>query len=154
MDEYAFEADITEVVPIGLVPEGLRIDAHFQGTVVEGPLAGDTVTGIDHLQLRRDGVGVMDVRMVARSATGRTVSWYAGGYLTPEGEMPPLEVVGDPGFVWPDLEIPMHGWATMRSPAPDLQPVNSTVYGFTGTNNVARGQLRVRGQSLARIPVR
>jgi hypothetical protein len=153
MDGYAFEAGITEVVPIGLVPEGLRIDGHFQGTVTEGPLAGDTVTGIDYLLLRPDGVALMDVRMVARSAAGRTVSWYAGGYLTPEGELPPLEVVGDPAFVWPDLEIPMHGWATMRSAAPDLRAVNSTVYGFTGTNNVARGQLRVRGRSLARVPV-
>ena len=70
-----------------------------------------------------------------------------------EGELPPLEVVGDPGFVWPDLEIPMHGWATMRNASPDLRAVNSAVYGFTGTNNVARGQLRVRGQSLARVLV-
>ena len=62
-------------------------------------------------------------------------------------------MVGDPGFEWQDLEIPMHGWATMRSAAPDLQPVNSMVYGFTGTNNVGRGQIRVRGQSLARILV-
>ena len=131
----------------------MRIDAHFQGTVTEGPLADDTVTGIDHLLLRQDGVGVLDVRMVARSAAGRTVSWYAGGFLTPEGEVPPLEVVGDPGFVWPDLEIPMHGWATMRSASLDLRAVNSAVYGFTGTNNVARGQIRVRGQSLARVLV-
>jgi hypothetical protein len=153
MDGYAFEAAITEVVPFGLVPEGLRIDGHFQGRVTEGPLAGDTVTGIDHLLLRRDGVGVMDIRMVARSAAGRAVSWYAGGYLTLQGEVPPLEVLGDPGFVWPDRESPMHGWATMRSAAPELRAVNSTVYGFTGTNNVARGQLRVRGQSLARVLV-
>ena len=153
MDEYAFETEVTEVVPIGLVPEGLRIDAHYQGSVTEGPLAGDTVTGIDHLLLRRDGIAVIDVRQVARSAAGRTVSWYAGGYITPEGEMPPLEVIGDPGFVWPDLEMPLHGWATMRTAAPDLQALNSTVYGFTGTVNVARGQLRVRGQSLARILV-
>ncbi|SDY97866.1 hypothetical protein SAMN05660209_04249 [Geodermatophilus africanus] len=111
------------------------------------------MTGIDHLVQRQDGVGVVDVRMVARSAAGRTVSWYAGGHLTPEGGMPPLEVVGDPGFVWPALEIPMHGWATMRSAAPDLRAVNSTVYGFTGTNDVTRGQTRVRGQSLARVLV-
>jgi hypothetical protein len=41
----------------------------------------------------------------------------------------------------------------VRTAAPDLQALNSTVHGCTGTVDVARGQLRVRAQSLARVPV-
>ena len=35
MDAYAYEATLTRVVPIGLVPEGLRLDAHYTGTITE-----------------------------------------------------------------------------------------------------------------------
>jgi hypothetical protein len=34
---YRFEADLTEVVPVVIVPEGIRLDAYFSGQVVEGP---------------------------------------------------------------------------------------------------------------------
>ena len=61
MDGYAFEAEMTRVVPIGLVPEGLRLNAYYQGRITEGPLTGDTVDGVDYFLLRRDGVGVLDV---------------------------------------------------------------------------------------------
>ncbi len=153
MDGYAFEAVLTGVDPIGLVPEGLRLDAHYEGSATEGPLAGDKVRGTDHLLLRRDGVGVVDVRQVVLSSGGRAVSVYARGYVTPQGAMPPLEVLADPAFAWPDLAIPMHGSVTMRTGAPELQAVNSTVYGFTGTVNVGTGQIRVRAQSLAQVLV-
>ena len=42
---YRFEARFTALDPIGVVPDGLRLDAHFEGRVVEGRLAGATVTG-------------------------------------------------------------------------------------------------------------
>jgi len=82
MDGYAFDASITRVIPIGLVPEGLRLDAHYQGTMTEGPMTGDAVEGVDHFLLRRDGVGVVDVRQVFSAATGRTVATEVHGYLT------------------------------------------------------------------------
>jgi hypothetical protein len=153
VDGYAFEATITRVVPIGLVPEGLRLDAYYQGRMTEGPLTGDTVDGVDYLLLRRDGVGVIDVRQVFSGEGGRTVTTRVHGYLTPSGPMPPLEAMADPGFAWPDAEIPMHGAVDLRTAAPELQELNATVYGFTGTVNVARGELRIRAQSLARVPV-
>lgn len=153
VDGYAFEATMTRVVPIGLVPEGLRLDAHFQGTITEGPLTGDTVDGVDYLLLRRDGIGVMDVRQVFSGEGGRTVSTRVHGYLTPPGPMPPLEAIADPAFTWPDAEIPMHGAVDLRTAAPELQALNATVFGLTGTVNVARGELRVRARSLARVPV-
>jgi hypothetical protein len=153
MDGYAFEATMTRVVPIGLVPEGLRLNAYYQGKITDGPLTGDTVDGVDYLLLRRDGVGVIDVRQEFSGEGGRTVATEVHGYLTPQGPLPPLEEVADPAFAWPDAEMPMHGSVMLRTAAPELQALNSTVYGFTGTVNVARGELRVRAQSLARVPV-
>ena len=153
MDGYAFEATMTRVVPIGLVPEGLRLNAHYQGKITDGPLTGDTVDGVDYLLLRPDGVGVIDVRQVFSGAGGRTVTSRAHGYLTPLGPLPPLEELADPAFAWPDAEMPMHGAVDLRTAAPELQVVNATVFGFTGTVNAGRRELRVRAQSLARVLV-
>ncbi len=153
MDTYAFEATMTRVVPIGLVPEGLRLNAYYQGKITDGPLTGDTVDGVDYLLLRRDGVGVIDVRQVFSGEGGRTVATEVHGYIAAPVPMPPLEEVADPAFVWPDVDLPMHGAVDLRTAAPDLQAINATVFGFTGTVNVARGELRVRAQSLARVPV-
>ena len=153
METYAYEATMTRMVPIGLVPEGLRLDAHYTGTITEGPLAGDAVEGVDYLLLRPDGVGVIDVRQMFSGAGGRTVTSRVHGYITPLGPLPPLEELADPAFVWPDAEMPMHGAFDLRTAAPELQALNSTVYGFTGTVNAGRGELRVRAQSLARVLV-
>ena len=40
MDSFAFEAAMTRLVPIGLVPDGLRLDAHYQGKTTEGRCPG------------------------------------------------------------------------------------------------------------------
>jgi hypothetical protein len=153
MDGYAFEAEMTQVVPIGLVPEGLRIDADYAGTITEGPLSGAAIEGVDHFLVRPDGVGVIDARQVFSSEDGRTVASAVRGYVMPPAGMPTLEEVADPAFVWPDVDLPMHGAVDLRTAAPDLRTLNATVFGFTGTLNVARGELRVRAQSLARMPV-
>ena len=47
----------------------------------------------------------------------------------------------------------MHGVFDLRTAVPGLQALNATVYGFTGTVNAGRGELRVRAQSLARVLV-
>jgi hypothetical protein len=41
------EATFTDIAVIGMVAEGLRIDAHYNGNVVVGPLAGGIVRGVD-----------------------------------------------------------------------------------------------------------
>ena len=153
MDGYAFEATMTRVVPIGLVPEGLRLNAYYQGRITEGPLTGDTVDGVDYFLLRRDGVGVVDVRQVFSGEGGRTVAAEVHGYVAAPSPMPPLEEVADPAFVWPDVDLPMHGAVDLRTAVPEMRALNATVFGFTGTLNVARGELRVRAQTLARVPV-
>jgi hypothetical protein len=37
---YDYEGSFTSMTPIGLVPEGLRIDVGYQATVTEGPATG------------------------------------------------------------------------------------------------------------------
>src|SRR3712207_5897484 len=92
---HAFEATMTRVVPIGLVPEELRLNAHYQGQINEGPLTGDTVDGVDYFLLRRDGVGVVDVRQVFSGEGGRTVATEVHGYVAAPSPVPPLEAVHD-----------------------------------------------------------
>lgn len=149
MDGYAFEAQFTKVVPIGLVPTGARIDFLSTGTVTEGPLAGSTVEGVDYLLMRRDGSSVIDVRQTILRADGAAVAVTAGGYVVPGVEMPPLEEMFSPGFTWPDLDLPLHGWTRVESMIPELAAANHTVYAFTGTANGGTGRLLVRATSIA-----
>lgn len=149
MDGYAFEAEFTGLVPVGLVPTGARIDVAFTGTVTEGPLAGSRVEGIDYLLMRRDGTSVIDVREVFLRPDGAAAAVTAGGYVVPPVEMPPLEAILAPGFAWPDLDLPLHGWARVESMIPEVASANHTVYAFTGTANVGTGRLSIRATSIA-----
>ena len=96
---------------------------------------------------------MVDVRQVLSGESGRTVAVRMHGYLTSPAPMPPLEEIADPAFTWPDIDLQTHGAAELRTAVPELQAVNSTVFGFTGTANVARAELRIRAQSLARVLV-
>jgi len=133
---------------IGLVPEGLRLDGHTSGEITEGLLVGSTTTATDYLLYRHDGVGVVDVRCVAVHPEGATVAMTLKGYL---GEPMPgmLEMMLDPEFEMPEIDIPMHGAAWMQTMAPQYAFLNHTVFGFTGAMNMAEGVVRVTLRSLA-----
>ncbi len=51
---YRFDAQITDIVSIGVVPDDLRLDVHFEGRVTEGRLVGARVRGIDDSRDRPD----------------------------------------------------------------------------------------------------
>ena len=157
---YRFEAQFTALVPIGAVPDGVRLDAHFEGSVVEGELAGWTVRGVDYLRFRSDGVGVLDAREVLlRDA--ESVEVRAGGYLIPPAgfALPAPEVLLAPDFVWPELELPFYGFATFATAAQPRQQLNRTVGTFNGIANPGAGTLVVEAHPLipkavtARVPV-
>lgn len=131
------------------MPEGLRIDLGFAGTVVEGDAAGGTIEGVDYLVIRHDGVAVVDARELIVAADGRAVSVHAEGYVVPPFEMPPLEALLEPSFAWPDLDLLVHGSARLQSAAAELSAVNRLVYAFTGSVNMATGTLFVRASSIA-----
>jgi hypothetical protein len=114
-----FEGLFTEYVPVGLVPEGLRIDVHFEAQVTAGLLAGARVRGIDYYLQRTDGVGIIDVYATIEAGDGCTVSVHGQGYVVPPDnlELPPLEVQFSPDYTQPDLPFPIHGFALFRTGA-------------------------------------
>lgn len=146
---YRFEADLAEVVPVGLVPEGIRLDVYFAGQVVEGPLSGASLRGLDYLLLRSDGVGVVDAYEVISTDSGQHVSAHAQGYVTPPPEMqlPPPEVILSPEFQWPDVPLPLHGFVLYRTGAEELAWMNRTALAFEGTVNVGTGKLIIEARA-------
>ncbi len=149
MDRYAFTAQLTSMTPVGIVPEGLRMDVGFTGRLTDGDLAGATVTGVDYLLLRSDGIGVIDAREVATSEDGRTLALHAQGYIVPPFPVPELTTIAGPDFAWPDADIPLHGSAQIETADLRLAAANHTVYAFTGTVNLATGQLQIAAESIA-----
>jgi ketosteroid isomerase-like protein len=143
MDGYSFHAQLSRISPVGLFPDGLRIDVSFAGTVTAGPLAGSPIEGIDYLTIRPDGVGVIDARELVTGPDGVAASIHAEGYIVPPFQVPELPVLASPDFTWPDAELPLHGAARLRSALPALAAANRTVYTFTGSVNMARGSLAV-----------
>ena len=148
---YRFEAALTETVPVGLIPEGVRLDPHFDGEATAGTLAGARVRGIDYLLLRGDGVGVIDANLTLEADGGRVVSAHAQGYIVPpEGvELPPPDVLLSPDFMWPDVRLPIHGFALYQTGASELMHLNHTAASFQGYVNVGRGELVVEARELS-----
>jgi len=146
---YRFEARFTALVPIGPVPDGLRLDAHFEGRVVEGELTGATVSGIDYVRFRSDGVGVLDVREVL-VRDGQCVEVQAGGYMIPPAAfaLPSPEVMLSPEFAWPDVELPVHGFVTFRTATQEWEQLNRTVGTFNGIANPGVGTLVIEAETL------
>jgi len=76
--EYIFSytatlANLPEV--IGPLPEGIRVNYYHTGGHVEGPTVSGTVlpVGGDWLTLRKDGVGILDVRATMETNDGALV---------------------------------------------------------------------------------
>jgi hypothetical protein len=151
---YRFEAKFTDLVPIGLVPEGIRLDAPFAGPIVEGPFKGGTVSGTTYGLLRADGVEVIDVRGFFATPAGQRVAVQVYGYVVPPAgaRFPPLEEMLRPDFTWPDVEQPMHGFALYRTGAADLAWLNRTALAIDGTANAGAGTLTIAAYAFVPVP--
>jgi len=149
MDSYAFRAQLTRISPVGITPDGLRLDVGFAGTISDGPLAGCTIEGIDYLLIRPDGIAVVDARELISGDHRPASSVHAVGYIVAPFPMPELPVLADPSFTWPDVDLPMHGSSRVQTGDPALEAANHTVYGWTGTVNVAQATLEIQARSLA-----
>ena len=146
---YTSEAALVGVDFIGLVPGGLRLNSKFTGTVTDGLFAGSTTEGVDHVLIRPDFVMEMNAREIIAIPDGPPVAVTIMGFWVPTTEMPPLEAMLDPDFAFADVEIPGHGAAWFETMAPQYAFLNHTVFSFTGTINIARGEVRVTYRSLA-----
>lgn len=150
---YSFEAQFTGSLPVGMTPRGVRLDFPYAGEVVAGALEGATVQGTDYLLLRPDGVGVIDARGLVTALDGHAVSYRATGYvLMPAGVELPLDMLLDPGFVWPDMDLILHGFELYETGAADLAWLNRTALAFLGTANPGTGALIATFYAIAPIP--
>ena len=141
------EAQIADQDMVGLVPGGWRGDGDARGAITDGMLPSASTIGIDYLVLRPDGVGIIDARWFVADADGLTAAITLKGFIGEPSE--PFGAMLDPAFEVPDVDIPLHGAAWLRTMAPQDAFVNHTVFGFTATINMDTGLLRLTGHSLA-----
>lgn len=146
---YTGEGTVVGYDFVGLVPGGLRLNSKFAGTVTDGLFAGSTSEGIDYVLIRPDFVMEMNAREIITIPDGPPVAVTIKGFWVPTMEMPPLEAMLDPDFEFADVEIPGHGAAWFETMAPQYAFLNHTVFSFTGTINIARGEIRLTYRSLA-----
>jgi hypothetical protein len=145
---YRFEAQLSDMYPVGIFPEGIRFHNEFDGRIVDGPFAGGRIFGLDQFLLRSDGVGEIDAPEIVEAGE-RRLSLHVRGYVVPPEAMvmPPLEVVASPGFAFPDVEFRVTGSALIRTAAPGCERLNRTVAVIEGKANLATGSLRVEARA-------
>jgi hypothetical protein len=141
---YRFDGHFTDIVPIGPVPDGFRLNGHFAGSVTEGELAGAQVTGVDYFRVRADGVGVVRGHELV-VAGDRVVAVELTGLLIPpeDVEAPTPADISRPGFAWPTEPYTIHVTASFETAAPDLAHLNTTIVAHRGTVNFTTGQLHI-----------
>jgi len=142
---YRLDAMFTDIVPVGPVADGLRMNGHFAGTLTaDGPVHGGRLTGVDYFRLRSDGVGVIDAYEVI-TVGGSTVEARVQGYLLPPdgAPQPTMQEITSPGFQWPDVDHRIEALATFATAAPDLAELNATAVVHSGTVNFATGVITV-----------
>jgi hypothetical protein len=150
---FRFEAEL-DVLPIGITPEGLRMANSYEGLVTAGDFDGARVWGTDHLLLRRDGVCVIDAQTMLSQSDNRHVYEHVYGYcLPPRGlEIPPLEMLLEPDFEWPDVDFPIVAFSTFRAAAPELAYLNSATARIDGWANFATGGLAIETRLVEHDP--
>ena len=147
---YRFEGRFTDVKPIGIVPDGVRMDSYFAGTITEGELAGAQLTGVDYFRIRSDGVGIVDGRELL-VVNGEHVSVTLSGYVLPPAGLPApsAQQLTDPDFAWPDVPMAIEVFATFETGAPALAHLNRTIVAHTGWVNMASRGLYVEARRLS-----
>jgi hypothetical protein len=148
---FQFQAQLN-VLPIGIVPEGLRMANSYEGIVTDGEIpTGARVWGNDHLLLRSDGVCVIDAQTTISQVDGVHIYEEVHGYcLPPEGmQVPPLEVLLEPGFEWPDVDFPIVGFSTFRAAAPQYAYLNGVTARIDGWANFKTGGLAIETRAVS-----
>ncbi|MCW2666301.1 MAG: hypothetical protein JWN57_1263 [Frankiales bacterium] len=151
MDGYVLDARLTTLTAIGLVPEGARIDASFVGAITEGPLTGGIVEGVNYLLMRHDGSCNIDAREIITTPSGTGIAVSATGFVVPPPGLLSPEAVMDADFVWPDVDLALHGASRLATADPELRAANATMYAFSGVANVGAGRLCLRSQAITSL---
>jgi hypothetical protein len=71
----SYTATLTEPEVIGPLPEGLRVNFYVTGGEVVGPKVSGKIrpVGADWLTIRRDGIGILDVRGTMETTDGALI---------------------------------------------------------------------------------
>jgi len=143
---FRMEGRMTELVTVGLFAEGLRMYNSFDGRIVAGELDGATVRGIDMFTIRPDGIGVVDGRELVTVGDRHLTADLTGYSHPPAGmAMPPLEVLLDPGFCWPDVDFTLEVAAVYRTAAPEFAEIGRIPVAHLGRVNMATRELVIEG---------
>jgi hypothetical protein len=70
-------------------------------------------------------------------------------YLIPPAglALPSPEVMLTPEFTWPEVDLPVHGFAMFRTAAQEWQELNRTVGTFNGSANPGAGTLVIEAKA-------
>lgn len=148
---YRFEGQLGAMNPIGLFDQGIRFHNQFEGAVVDGPLAGGRIYGLDEFLLRPDGIGEIHAPEVIEHGDHRVALDVRGYVVPPEGlVVPALEAFLDPSFELPDVPFRVTGSAFAATTSPELQHLNSTTIVIEGEVNLATGRLDVEARAIDR----
>lgn len=147
---YRFDGHFSEIVPIGPVADGFRLDGHFGGTITAGELTGARLTGVDYFRIDHSGIGIVRGHEIVTDGD-RTVAVELHGILRPPtGIVAPLPAdIARPGFTWPTEPYTIHVSARFETAAADLAHLNQTVVAHTGTVDFTAGQLHVEAYVIA-----
>ena len=146
---YAIDGHFHDIVVIGLVNEGFRMNGHFGGSVTAGELTGAAMTGVDYFLLRHDGVGVVRAHEVITHEDRVIAVELHGLLLPPQGIAVPRPTdIAKPGFAWPAAPYSIHVSACFETAAPALAYLNRTVVAHSGTVNFATGKLAIEARQI------
>lgn len=146
---YRFEGKFSELIPIGPVVDGLRMQNHFGGKITYGELTGATVSGVDYFRVRADGVGVVDAHELVVADGSRIGVRVTGYVLPPEGApAPSAEEMAAPGFAWPDVPLTIECFATFHTADPRLAHLNRLTVVHSGYANMAANELYVEAHKV------
>ena len=121
----SFEAIASRKVPPPA--EGARVDIYFEGPVAGAKLSG-SVKGIDYLNLRADGRFELDIYAEITTEDGKKIALAADSVAL--GEAPVLQLRENVKLT---SSHPEHAW------------VNPIQIWASGTVNLAKGEIRVKG---------
>ena len=79
----SYTATLSAPEVIGELPEGIRANFYITGGTIEGPRIRGTVlpVGADWLTVRRDGIGILDVRATLETEEGALIYTAYSGIL-------------------------------------------------------------------------
>jgi len=130
---YEYTVQLTQMVEYGASmeaappPEGARFDGYFEGPVTGTKLSG-SVKGVDYMHVRADGRFQLHIHAEITTNDGKKIALAADGVVS--GEPPVLQVREN---------------VTLTTSAPEYSWVNTIQVWGTGTVDLSKGEVRIKG---------